>query len=941
MTGRTGRNLSDLWEFAGKSPVVNFTVHRNYSSVLDVDSILPNLITSPEYTDLIMKVPSELWTLKTTTGIPLQEMDEEMFTRHAEEIDKPGQRIFPTMVPLDLPAISKMRQEKASTSSEGLISKVQTLLSTQLPPAIQGIASKEHKIFPTKIVETIAQKRPMLSDEVSLQPQNALREYSVSFLGQKTQEVSSLKLPGWTTIAALEMLQRPYTVMPLWTGQTNEIARDSITEKIPATYVDVSPMERGSSPKISSLTKYGRVDAVHTLLKTTPSTQHGIPIEISPLRVDSDLLQKQHDAATVKMLLGTTRGKISTPTATVTSLDSLLPQVKPTTERQKVFVPLYTQSRCRHAKLMVTTPPASPVFPKVNSCLMELCRFFQQCLCISQEQYSRHKKKRSQFRRVGRIVGDCTIREMRFDEITHKFLQRHYPADLVADARKTAHDVIPGPTTHAQESGISPILPELTDLPLTTAENFTFNGVFKNIDDVTSFLECLGSHFTWLQVIFTNFPALLNFVSKLKCVTGLCPKDLENYGCACRYELEGLAVDQADSCCFQHRKCYEEALEMDCTWDPSQVTAETSCLTKNLTCESGHECEKLLCSCDKAAIECFVNTHINSSMKGMDITFCPDPVTVSPETTVKKNDVEVKSQQNRSMDVPYVPQREGEQVALQSDATAFPSAEELTTPLKTSTIHRSTPSPEPSAGTSPPPNIGPTRSGFKIAEESTFNSLVSLVTENEVGETIEQVCDRFHYQQLKEDGSVKMELPLLGEMLYCLTGRCPEVFEVYGCYCGHEGRGRPKDLMDNCCFAHKCCLEHLRKIGCNPDKNVRSEVVCIDFKPTCVGWSICDRLLCACDKVAAECMATAPLNATLRSLSRRKCQGEQQPLCRDGSEEDKSDRSIGLQSDSASSEESSEEQRPMRDIVQGGDGGSPVQRGSRRTRSLVYGRRGN
>lgn len=43
--------------------------------------------------------------------------------------------------------------------------------------------------------------------------------------------------------------------------------------------------------------------------------------------------------------------------------------------------------------------------------------------------------------------------------------------------------------------------------------------------------------------------------------------------------------------------------------------------------EPGPECEKVLCRCDKAAIECFVNTHINSSVKGMDITFCSDPVT--------------------------------------------------------------------------------------------------------------------------------------------------------------------------------------------------------------------------------------------------------------------------------------------------------------------------
>lgn len=60
------------------------------------------------------------------------------------------------------------------------------------------------------------------------------------------------------------------------------------------------------------------------------------------------------------------------------------------------------------------------------------------------------------------------------------------------------------------------------------------------------FPDCLGSHFTWLQSIFTNFPALLNFVNKMKCVTGFCPRDFEDYGCSCRFEMEGLPVDEAD-----------------------------------------------------------------------------------------------------------------------------------------------------------------------------------------------------------------------------------------------------------------------------------------------------------------------------------------------------------------------------------------------------------
>ncbi|KAJ7409114.1 hypothetical protein WISP_116608 [Willisornis vidua] len=144
--------------------------------------------------------------------------------------------------------------------------------------------------------------------------------------------------------------------------------------------------------------------------------------------------------------------------------------------------------------------------------------------------------------------------------------------------------------------------------------------------------DCLGSHFTWLQSIFTNFPALLNFVNKMKCVTGFCPRDFEDYGCSCRFEMEGLPVDEADECCFQHRKCYEEALEMECTWDPSKISTDVSCSTETLTCESGDPCEQFLCTCDKDAIECLVNAHINSSLNGLDVSFCPSPVTAESTT---------------------------------------------------------------------------------------------------------------------------------------------------------------------------------------------------------------------------------------------------------------------------------------------------------------------
>lgn len=46
------------------------------------------------------------------------------------------------------------------------------------------------------------------------------------------------------------------------------------------------------------------------------------------------------------------------------------------------------------------------------------------------------------------------------------------------------------------------------------------------------------------------------------------------------------------------------------------------------------------------------------------------------------------------------------------------------------------------------------------------------------------------------DGQARREMPVLGEMLRCLTGRCPREYELYGCYCGQDGAGPPLDQLD-------------------------------------------------------------------------------------------------------------------------------------------------
>ncbi|XP_075562428.1 HERV-H LTR-associating protein 1 [Pelecanus crispus] len=58
---------------------------------------------------------------------------------------------------------------------------------------------------------------------------------------------------------------------------------------------------------------------------------------------------------------------------------------------------LYSATRCPQAILKesrVTSPPVTLTVQKINPCVMELCRFFQLCLCVGQRRYSRKEAMR-------------------------------------------------------------------------------------------------------------------------------------------------------------------------------------------------------------------------------------------------------------------------------------------------------------------------------------------------------------------------------------------------------------------------------------------------------------------------------------------------------------------------------------------------------------------
>ncbi|KAJ8011399.1 hypothetical protein DPEC_G00057790 [Dallia pectoralis] len=165
---------------------------------------------------------------------------------------------------------------------------------------------------------------------------------------------------------------------------------------------------------------------------------------------------------------------------------------------------------------------------------------------------------------------------------------------------------------------------------------------------------------------------------------------------------------------------------------------------------------------------------------------------------------------------------------------------------------------------------------------------------------------RHSFTQYDDDGRASLQMPALGAMLHCLTSRCPSEYEMYGCYCGQEGKGQPLDRLDRCCFVHQCCLAQIRTMGCRRQRTFNTHITCNNGKPHCHGVSVCDKMQCVCDQTSAECMAAAHFNHTfpLDLL----CRGPRAQCRRQGGKPlQRPSKSVPPQPDS--SEESSESER--------------------------------
>ncbi|NWV37121.1 PA2GE phospholipase, partial [Grantiella picta] len=89
-------------------------------------------------------------------------------------------------------------------------------------------------------------------------------------------------------------------------------------------------------------------------------------------------------------------------------------------------------------------------------------------------------------------------------------------------------------------------------------------------------------------------------------VTGKSPLAYNGYGCYCGWGGTKQPVDATDRCCHAHDCCYKRLVAAGCR--PKSDIYKYTYRGNRVICGSGSSCERRICACDKAAVECFKRT---------------------------------------------------------------------------------------------------------------------------------------------------------------------------------------------------------------------------------------------------------------------------------------------------------------------------------------------
>ncbi|KAM9235922.1 HERV-H LTR-associating protein 1 [Leptosomus discolor] len=174
-------------------------------------------------------------------------------------------------------------------------------------------------------------------------------------LAQKGEEIPTTRFPPW-----------PKTVGVKGSG-------------FPSLHVDASRPRGTARPPLTA----GGSSAPSSALQPSPADMYALWMQTVSPQETIKLMQTEEDVKASYILL---------PPSDLPSSVLSTPPYRP-----GVTLKLYSATRCPQAILKesrVTSPPVTLIVQKIKPCVMELCRFFQLCLCVGQRRYSRKEAMR-------------------------------------------------------------------------------------------------------------------------------------------------------------------------------------------------------------------------------------------------------------------------------------------------------------------------------------------------------------------------------------------------------------------------------------------------------------------------------------------------------------------------------------------------------------------
>ncbi|KAM9163477.1 HERV-H LTR-associating protein 1 [Pangshura tecta] len=435
MAGRTGRNMSDFWEMIEKSPVINYTFSSNMSALLDIDSILPSLMTLREDPDMIVDEPPEdIWTFK-TTRMPSWEQtvawkgDEILSTRfptwpktvglkgsgfpipqlpwwlQTDASKGPGTTRPP---PTPMESYDILPQMQPSTEmypfwtqpASPEVTKVSIQTESYLPSLLLSTPVFRPEVLPK--LHTASKLQANLSGDPVTNPNtivNTSKKPKSEALFVKSKEEEEMgeeeeeeygRQATWGSSYAVT--QDMFLTLPL--SSSNSQAQASPMQ-------GKEPLAQARSFTISS----GSVITTNNLelfLSMSHSNPASKEASCSPWLL-LQLCQYCRNLSPMRAVLMTIMQSCAGAMLLLAMADSEAGRTEKNNMGMEDFFvtgdgkELSLSHRCPQATLKEPSMNSLPVTfmaQKINPCVMELCKFFQQCLCVNQRRNSRKEAMR-------------------------------------------------------------------------------------------------------------------------------------------------------------------------------------------------------------------------------------------------------------------------------------------------------------------------------------------------------------------------------------------------------------------------------------------------------------------------------------------------------------------------------------------------------------------